>query len=56
MTDRPQDDEKTTPPSARPEEAAKAPPPVQGDEFELDLEVGDIQTRLPYGSEDIADK
>lgn len=22
----------------------------------LDLEVGDIQTRLPFGSEDIADK
>ena len=26
------------------------------DEFELDLEVDDIETRLPYGSEDIADK
>ena len=23
---------------------------------ELDLDLGDIQTRLPYGSEDIADK
>ena len=23
---------------------------------DLDLDVGDIQTRLPYGSEDIADK
>jgi hypothetical protein len=25
-------------------------------EGELDLDLGDIQTRLPYGSEDIADK
>ena len=25
-------------------------------EGELDLDVGDIQSRLPYGSEDLADK
>lgn len=25
-------------------------------EGELDLDLGEIQTRLPYGSEDIADK
>jgi hypothetical protein len=25
-------------------------------EGELDLELGEIETRLPYGSEDIADK
>lgn len=30
--------------------------PAQSPDGELDLDVGDIQTRLPYGSEDIADK
>jgi len=44
-----QDWESTMQPAA---ESEGAP----ADEFELDLEVEDIQTRLPYGSEDIADK
>ena len=47
-----QDEAAPTPPAPPP----VTPPPVAGDEFELDLEVEDIQTRLPYGSEDIADK
>jgi len=34
---------------------ATADPRRAGD-GELDLDLGDIQTRLPYGSEDIADK
>jgi hypothetical protein len=32
-----------------------AKPDASGGE-ELDLDLGDIQSRLPYGSEDIADK
>jgi len=35
--------------------AKDATPPRDAD-GELDLDLGDIQTRLPYGSEDIADK
>ena len=31
-------------------------PAPEGEEKELDLDLGDIQSRLPYGSEDIADK
>jgi hypothetical protein len=33
----------------------RKPAPEEG-EKELDLDLGDIQSRLPYGSEDIADK
>jgi hypothetical protein len=32
------------------------PVPPRTADGELDLDLGDIQTRLPYGSEDIADK
>ena len=30
--------------------------PAAGGDLDLDLDLGDIQSRLPYGSEDIADK
>jgi hypothetical protein len=58
-------------PGAADESAKKAPPrrydatlPMgkpgenapRNPDGELDLDLGDIQTRLPYGSEDIADK
>jgi hypothetical protein len=35
-----------------------AGPPAEGSDKvdDLDLDLGDIQSRLPYGSEDIADK
>jgi hypothetical protein len=40
-------------PMGKPGQDAQAPRNADG---ELDLDLGDVQTRLPYGSEDIADK
>ncbi len=40
-------------PMGKPGESAQVRRDAEG---ELDLDVGEIQTRLPYGSEDIADK
>ena len=34
----------------------RGPNPPRDSDGDLDLDLGDIQTRLPYGSEDIADK
>ena len=36
--------------------AGRPRPDAKDDGATLDLELGDIETRLPYGSEDIADK
>ncbi len=57
----PDEDAKKTPPRrfdatlpmGKPGQTSNAP---RNGEGELDLDLGDIQTRLPYGSEDIADK
>ncbi len=35
---------------------ARKPRDSQDQDVSLDLEIDDVQTRLPYGSEDIADK
>ena len=59
--DKSQDESKPAPPSrfdatlpmGKPGQSSNAPRNPDG---ELDLDLGDIQTRLPYGSEDIADK
>jgi hypothetical protein len=40
-------------PMGRPGDKSSLPRNAEG---ELDLDLGDIQSRLPYGSEDIADK
>lgn len=49
---------KTPPPARRfPSTLPQAKPEPAGEtSSDLDLDLGDIQSRLPYGSEDIADK